>query len=80
MGSSSKKPNDDAEAWFNMGFQLGEKGDTKNAMECYDRAIEIDPNLARAWLNKGVLYDNQGDAENAMKCKDKAKELGFHDG
>jgi len=58
-------------------FSRKPKGDAVNAMKCYDRAIEIDPNYADVWLGKGILYHNQGDTENAMKCFDKAKELGY---
>jgi len=60
----SKKPNDDAEAWFDRGLLNHIQGDVKGAMICYDRAIEIDPNYAKVWINKGGLYWNQGDAQN----------------
>jgi len=77
MGLFSRKPKGDAVDWYNKGVLYDNQGDTKNAMKCYDRVLEIDPNLAEAWYAKGALYDNQGDTENAMKCKDKARELGY---
>jgi tetratricopeptide (TPR) repeat protein len=29
----------------------------KEAMECYDKALEIDPNDASAWYNKGLALN-----------------------
>jgi len=45
-------------------------------MKCFDRAVEINPNLAEAWLGKALLYEEQGDKENAMKCKIRAIQTG----
>ncbi|MHA2141502.1 MAG: tetratricopeptide repeat protein [Candidatus Thorarchaeota archaeon] len=36
---------DDPRGWNNLGVALREKGDVKRAVECYNRALELDPNL-----------------------------------
>ena len=41
-----------AEEWFNKGFSLGEQGRFDEAIECYDKALENDPQYADAWHNK----------------------------
>ena len=44
-------------------------GNYKEAMECYDRAIEINPNDAAAWYNKGNalgILENYKERWNAM--------------
>ena len=49
------------------------------AIEYYDRALEIEPNKARTWYNKGVGLDNLGEHDEAMKCYDKSMELSPND-
>ena len=41
----------------NRGISLAELGNTDDALEYYNKAIEIDPKHAAAHYNKGVLYD-----------------------
>ncbi len=36
---------DDPRGWNNLGVSLREKGDFKRAMECYNRALELNPEL-----------------------------------
>jgi len=79
MGLFSSKPKGDAVEWNDKGVLLGEQGDAQNAMECFDRALEINPNYAEAWHNKGSLYYKQGDTENAMKCFDRVLEIDPND-
>ena len=44
--------------WYNKGVDLHRSGDYKKAIQCFDRALEKDPEDADAWYNKGVaLYD-----------------------
>jgi len=40
-------------AWFNKGVSLSALGKQEESIKCYEKAIEINPNLAEAWKNKG---------------------------
>ncbi len=45
------------------------------AIDCFDKAIELDPKSAAAWINKGYSLANLGRHEQALSCLDKAIEL-----
>ena len=40
--------------WCNKGVVLGKLGRHEEAIECYDKALKINPQYAMAWRNKGV--------------------------
>jgi Tfp pilus assembly protein PilF len=40
-----------AEAHVNIGLIRQQEGKPEEALECYERAIQIDPNLLTPWLN-----------------------------
>ncbi len=42
---------DDPKGWNNLGVVLREKGEVKRAIECYKRALELDPELSAAKKN-----------------------------
>lgn len=44
----------DARTWYNEGVALDDSGRYEEAIECYDRAIEIDPRYAKAFNNRGA--------------------------
>jgi tetratricopeptide (TPR) repeat protein len=46
-----------------------------NAIQCYDKALEIEPNDSKAWNNKGTALGQLGNYEEAIKCFDKALEM-----
>ncbi|NLE27081.1 MAG: tetratricopeptide repeat protein [Clostridiaceae bacterium] len=61
--------------WYNKGVDLHRSGDYKKAIQCFDRALEKDPEDADAWYNKGVaLYDLDRYGE-AIQCYDRALEI-----
>ena len=45
------------------------------AIQCYDKALEIDVNNANAWNNKGLSLYYIGEYEEAIQCYDKALEI-----
>jgi len=47
----------------------------EEAIQCYDKAIELDPNYADAWNNKGLAFDSLDKHEEALKLYEKAIEL-----
>lgn len=62
-------------AWFNKGVALAKLGKYEEAIECYDKVIELNPNYAPAWYNKGVALAKLGRYEEAIECYKKAVEL-----
>mmetsp|Transcript_63876 Transcript_63876/g.101242 ORF Transcript_63876/g.101242 Transcript_63876/m.101242 type:complete len:561 (+) Transcript_63876:79-1761(+) len=56
---------DDHELCYNIGVQLGEKGDLTGEMEMYRRAIAIKHDFGQAWSNLGVALASTGQLEAA---------------
>jgi tetratricopeptide (TPR) repeat protein len=45
------------------------------AIECYGKVIEINPNDERAWFEKGTLLNGLRRDEEAIECYDKVIEI-----
>jgi tetratricopeptide (TPR) repeat protein len=45
-----------AEEWDGKGTNFAKLGEYKKAIECFDKAIELNPNLAEAYCNRGNAY------------------------
>ena len=58
-------------SWNNDGAKLSKLGKFEEAIECYDKAIEINPNFFLALGNKGLALFNLKRYEEAMECFDK---------
>jgi tetratricopeptide (TPR) repeat protein len=68
--SSDVRPQDDS--WFNRGVALEKMGKSEQAVECFDKALEQNPNDSWAWFNKGVSLHRMGLLGEALYCYDKA--------
>ena len=68
-----------ASACYNQGNVFYSRGRYENAIKAYEKAIEIDPNLAGAWHNKGETLKSLGRSTEADAAFSKAKELGYED-
>jgi len=66
------KEKNEAMEWCDKGKTFYEQGKYSEAIECYDKALALDPNLASAWSYKGVALANQGKYSEAIECYDKA--------
>lgn len=64
------RPEDDS--WFNRGVALEKMGKSEQAIECFDKALEENPNDSWAWFNKGVSLHRLGLLGEALYCYDKA--------
>ena len=73
--SSAIKVQGDAEAWVNKGRDFQQFGKYTDALDAYNRAIEIDPNFAEAWEEKGINLLNLGKDGEAILAIDKAIEI-----
>src|SRR5215213_2537454 len=63
-----------AEPLFQEGLGHLKSREYLEAVKCFGKAIEINPNLADAWLAKGLVLKDLGEHDEAVKCFDKAKE------
>ncbi|HON37088.1 MAG TPA: tetratricopeptide repeat protein, partial [Methanothrix sp.] len=61
--------------WYNKGIDLDSQGKYDEAIQAYDKAIEIDPQYTEAWSNKGVTLAEQGKYDEAIQAYDKAIEI-----
>jgi len=66
---------DYAEAYYNMGVALNDKGDPKAAIESYKQALKIKPDYAEAYNNMGVALNDKGDPEAAIESYKQALKI-----
>lgn len=65
--------------WNNKGASLATLGRFEEALSCFDKALEIDPQSASTWANRGNTLNSLGRYEDAAHSIDKAIELGAND-
>jgi tetratricopeptide (TPR) repeat protein len=70
-----EKQKREAKAWIRKGYSLERKEKYEEAIECYDRAIELDPESSDAWGAKGVALDHADQIEEALKCYNRSTEI-----
>jgi len=63
-----------AQSWYDEGWDLARKGDLEDAVVCYDKALELDPEFVDAWYNKGLALMKLSNWGEAVKCFDKVIE------
>ncbi len=65
----------EAKKWLRKGYSFERKEEYKNAIESYDKALEINPDYADAWGAKGWSLYEMDEADEAINCYDKAIEI-----
>lgn len=58
-----------------LGFALAQLGRSNEAISCYERSIEIDPEYAQAYNNFGIVYRDLGNLDRALDYYKKALDL-----
>ncbi|MGN6709465.1 MAG: tetratricopeptide repeat protein, partial [Candidatus Nitrosocosmicus sp.] len=61
--------------YYNKGISLSYLGSYNEAIACYDKAIELNPEYSDAYNNKGISLYYLGSYNEAIACYDKAIEL-----
>ncbi|NES67722.1 MAG: serine protease, partial [Okeania sp. SIO2D1] len=67
----------DAESYFNQGFEHYDRGEYEQAIADYNQAIRLNPKFALAYYNRGVAYDLLGEYENALADYDASIRLNY---
>jgi tetratricopeptide (TPR) repeat protein len=60
-----------AKLWYTKGTALANLGKYDQAIECFDKAIKINPNEPKIWYTKGTALANLGKYDQAIECFDK---------
>jgi serine/threonine protein kinase len=68
------------QAWelYNKAFSLGSLGHLQEALEYYDRVLELEPKNSDAWNNKGVCLRKLGRIAEALACYEGSIETNRH--
>lgn len=61
--------------WNSMGVALYERGRYEEALQAFDEAIQLNPDLAVVWHNNGTAFRNLGRYEEALQAFDEAIRL-----
>jgi len=64
-----------ANEWFEMGRQASIDNRLDNALDAYNKAIDLDPKVAKTYINRGRTYYYLGNYNQAIANYDKAIEL-----
>jgi len=70
-------PETTASAHTNLAYALWESGQTAQALEHAERAVEADERFARGWYNRGFFLLERGLAEDALDAFENAQRLGM---
>ena len=68
-------PESESEKWYNLGVTYFDSGKYEKAIECFTKAIDLEPNDAFAWKGKGMAFSDSGKYEEAVKCFDESTKL-----
>ncbi len=66
---------DSGAAWFNLGSALQRGGDQAQAIEAYEKAAELDPQMRQGLLSVAGMYGGMQDWERAMATYDRVLDL-----
>ena len=67
---------DRAKELFNEGLVFIDSGNYEEAINCFEKALKINPLYADAWYKKGIAFYNSGKSlEDELSCYNKALEI-----
>ncbi|KAA2280773.1 tetratricopeptide repeat protein [Candidatus Nitrosocosmicus agrestis] len=78
-GFNSPFDYDTSDSLFELGNKMHNQGRFAEAIECYDRALMLNPQDHNLLSNKGLSLHNQGRFAEAIECYDRALMLNHED-
>ena len=63
------------ESWFNLGLKQASTGNLEEAILSWEKALELNPNLAEAWHNRGSALGRLGNYEEALASFEQALKI-----
>ena len=66
-----------SEEYYKKGMSHAKIEDYEEAIKCFDKAVQLDPNNVLAWISKANALIEYGNEEEARKCLDKASKIRF---
>lgn len=72
LDNDSTSDYNDSNYWFHKSRIYEEMSEYDNMIACYDKCIEINPDLDIIWNKKGTYFLNHGDVDKALIHFDKA--------
>ncbi|MFN0080664.1 MAG: tetratricopeptide repeat protein [Prosthecobacter sp.] len=54
--------------WANLGAVEQQAGEAVRAIECFEKSVQFNPQLAPSWTALGLLLQRQGDTYRAISC------------
>lgn len=73
--TSSYPQAEDCTAWYNRGDAFAHLGCYENALDCFNRSLEIQPSHQAAWVFRGVMLIHLNRYEQALASCDQALEI-----
>lgn len=61
--------------WLRKGNVLNDLNRYEEAIRCFDKFLELDPNHAGGWNKKGVALTGLGRHKEALQCFERSLEL-----
>jgi CHAT domain-containing protein/tetratricopeptide (TPR) repeat protein len=68
-------PTSDDNSWLDQGCQQLERDNFEDALFCFEKVIELEPDNHKAWLIRGIALGDLGRFEEAINSYDKALEF-----
>lgn len=59
-------------AYNNMGLAHYNKGDSRRAIECYQKAVQLQPSFSRSYHNMGIAFESLDQREKAIESYKKS--------
>lgn len=75
VDSVSTAPESDSNAWYTKGEMLADKGRYQDALDCFNRAIELQADHCAAWVFRGVMALHLEQYLEALQSCDRALEI-----
>ena len=67
--------NVNSDIWLSKGLTAYNLRNYEEAIKCYNKALELDPNFKEAWFRKGMAIGVLGNYEVAIECHENAIEI-----